>query len=344
LKPQSLSLCLVLAGALLLPAGLRLLNAFAPQNGLTPSFLPSIEEPRLIQPFDEETADRLRATAPDYAVIGDSMAGTRVVPGQLSRLVGGRGVANVVYPGSNVAYWYLVFKNLIINNPPVHVKAALFFFRDAQLTLAFDRFTPGTLDAVARASEPALDRIVAANALGAWASLHRVVQSAYQSDRARQWLAPALAAAPARVAAPGQNAQAFLDQMNTQVFSLETLRRTESADLPEQTDEMLDFGAMVTRSVLPEIMRLAETNGIRVAFIRVQRRPTAGGPPPQSPALKQYMSDLKKYLEFHGATFVDEWGDPALPLSIYGDGDHITASARIAYTEHLFRNNPRLFQ
>ena len=45
------------------------------------------------------------------------MAGTRIVPGHLSRLVGGRGVAALMHPGSSVAYWYLTFKNLIGREP-----------------------------------------------------------------------------------------------------------------------------------------------------------------------------------------------------------------------------------
>ena len=163
---SSISLSLVVAGALVLPLGLRALNGFAPATGMAPSYLPTIEEPRLREPFDEEGAATLREARPDYVVIGDSMAGTRIVPGHLSRLVGGRGVAALLHPGSSVAYWYLTFKNLVVENPPVQVKAAIFFFRDDQLTLAFQRVTPGTLDRVARNYEPVLDQVLAANALG----------------------------------------------------------------------------------------------------------------------------------------------------------------------------------
>lgn len=343
-KP-ALSLCLVVAGALVLPVALRAINAWAPSAGVAPSYLPSIEEPRVREPFDEETAATLREARPDYAVIGDSMAGTRIVPSHLSRLVGGRGVAAVLYPGSSVAYWYLAFKNLVIENPPVKVKGVMFFFRDDQLTLAFQRVTPGSLDRVARDQEPVLDRILAGNVLGTFAGMHRATETAFHGERTRQWLAPLLARAPVRVAAPGQDPAAFLDVMNTKVFSLETLRKTSVADLPAPTEASLDFNGTVSRSVLPEILRLAEASGTRVAFIKVQRRPTPDGrPPAQSEGLLQYVRDLKDYLAEHGAYFKDEWGDPDLPLSIYGDGDHVTKDARIPYTERFFEKNRRLFQ
>ena len=341
---STISLCLVIAGALALPFGLRALNSFAPVAGLAPSYLPTIEEPRIREPFDEEAAATLREARPDFAVIGDSMAGTRIVPGHLSRLVGGRGVAALLHPGSSVAYWYLTFKNMVVENPPVRVKAAIFFFRDDQLTLAFQRVTPGTLDRVARDLEPVLDRVLAANALGAFAGVHRAVQSAYHGGRTRDWLLPVLTEVPATLAAPREDPKAFLESMNSRMFSLETLRKTAVADLPPPTDETLDFNLMVGRSVLPEILRLADASGVRVAFIRVQRRPSPQGPPAQSDRLVQYMRDLRQYLGEHGAYFQDEWGDPEQPLSIYADGDHVTREARIPYTERFFKKNSRLFQ
>ena len=57
---------------------------------------------------------------------------------------------------------------------------------------------------------------------------------------------------------------------------------------------------MVGRSVLPEILRLGDASGVRVAFIRVQRRPSCQAPA-QSDGLVRYMRDLRQYLAEHGA-------------------------------------------
>ena len=94
------SLAVVLAGVLVAPAGLRLVNRWLPGAGVAPSYLPTVERPRMREPFDEAAAAQLRQAQPDFFVIGDSMAGTRIEPGVLSRLVGGHGVAALPYPGS----------------------------------------------------------------------------------------------------------------------------------------------------------------------------------------------------------------------------------------------------
>jgi hypothetical protein len=85
-------------------------------------------------------------------------------------------------------------------------------------------------------------------------------------------------------------------------------------------------------------------SGIRVAFVRVQRRPAPNGPPPQSPALQEYVRKLRAYLEAHGAIYHDDWGDPDQPLQVYEDGDHVTKAFRRTYTELFFRKNPEIFR
>ena len=107
---------------------------------------------------------------------------------------------------------------------------------------------------------------------------------------------------------------------------------------------MSRLGVMTVVGTRPEIIRLSKASGIRVAFIRVQRRPRPDGPPAQSRALVQYVKDLEAYLSANGAYFRDEWGDPDQPLSVYEDGDHIDPSFRHRYTELLVEKNPGLFR
>ena len=337
-----LSLCLVLTGALVLPMGLRAVNGGLPDAPVKPSYLPSVESPRVREPFDAGAASALREAQPNAVVIGDSMAGTRLDPRQLSTLAG-KSVAALFAPGTPVAYWYLEFKNLVVDNDLAHVQAAIFFFRDDQLTSQVD-VTPGSLDRVARDEEPELDRVLATHRLGALSGLHRAAGVAYQFDRTRQWLEPGLAHAPIFVVAPGASGTTFLDAINTKVFPLDALRGTTSADMPEEVDGTPEFSSQIGRSVLPEIVRLAEASHLRLAFIRVQRRPTADGPPAQSATLTRYLRGLRVYLEEHGAYYHDDWGDPDQPLAIYADGDHIVRSARQPYTERFFQRHAALFR
>lgn len=325
---QVLSLAVVLAGALVIPLGLRAVNGLLPGAEVRDSYLPTVETPRPREPFDQGSADAVRAVQPHYAVIGDSMAGIRIDPLQLTRLSHTR-VVGLFHPGSPVAYWYLAFKNLVARNDLKEIRGAVLFFRDDQLTSQV-QVTPGVLDRVAREQEPELDRLLAAHRLGAFSDVHRLARDAYQFDRTRLWLQPLLSRTAAE--AVTDTPEELQTSVNAEVFALDRLRPFAATDLAQGTGAALDFAAHIDASLLPEIMRVADEAGIRLAFIRVQRRPTAEGPPPQSEALRQYVRDLQAYLERRGAYFHDDWGDPDQPLSMYADGDHLTSAGRARYT------------
>ena len=338
-----LSLGAVLAGALAVPLGLRAVNAAVRPRDARPSFIPSIESPRVRQPFDQEAVDALREAANDYVLIGDSMAGTRIDPGHLSRLLGGRGAAALFHPGSGSAYWYLAFKNLVVT-AGLHPKAVIVFFRDENLTDPLFRVYPGSLDRVARSHEAALDHILAARSEGAFYRVHDAVRAIYQHDQTRAWLEARLAVAPVALAAGRRARKTLLDDIDTRVFAVDALRPMTEADMGAGAGAALDFARALPTSVLPEFIRLSTSSGIRLAFVRVQRRPGPGGPPPQSLALQQYVRDLRRYLESNGAVLHDDWGDPELPLSVYEDGDHVRRDFRRPYTELFVRRNAEIFR
>jgi hypothetical protein len=336
---KALSLVVVVAAALLLPLGLRAINAMLPGVAAHSTYLPSLETPRPREPFDEEGAAAMREAQPEFVVVGDSMAGIRIDPRHLSRLTG-RSVAGLYQQGSPVAFWYLQLKNLVVGNGLSKVRGAVIFFRDDQLTTQV-QVTGPILDRVARADEPELDRVLSANRLGRFFAVHRAARIAYQFDLTRAWLEPRLMRLPA---AFSPRPEELLDAINNEIFALDKLRPFEAADLPQAQDDSLDFHAQVDTSLLPEIFRLAERAKIRLAFVRVQRRPTGQGPPPQSEALTRYLEDLRGYVTARGAYYHDDYGDPDQPLSIYADGDHLRFDQRLAYTERFARKHRAFFQ
>ena len=338
---QALSLAVVLAGTLLVPLGLRVLNGALPGAGVRDSYLPTVETPRPREPFDQAAADAVREVQPQFVVIGDSMAGIRIDPLHLSRQAR-TSVVGLYQQGSPVAHWYLAFKNLAVENDLKDLRGAIFFFRDDQLTTQV-QVTPGSLDRVAKDREPELDHVLAANKLGVFSEVHRAARTVYPFDRTRLWLEPLVNRWPAEIVEPAR-APALLHAINNNLFALDQLRPFEGSDLAPTTDAALDFAANVDDSLLPEILRLAADRNIRLAFIRVQRRPSLEGPPTQSPELVTYVNALKGYLEARGAYFHDDWGDPEQPLSAYADGDHLTAAARIRYTERFAERHARFFQ
>jgi hypothetical protein len=340
MRGDLLSLVVVIAGAAALPLGLRAVNGLLPSGER--SYLPTIETPRPREPFDEAAAAALREAQPEFVVIGDSMAGSRIDPHYLSRVTGAS-VAGLFVNGTPVAYWYLQLKNLVAANSLTHMRGAIFFFRDDQLTSQVQVNGP-ILDHVARDQEPDLDRILAAHRLGPLSSVHRAARSIYQFDRTRVWLEERLTHAPATLVAGRRDQEALIAAVNTQIFALGRLRPFAAADLAEAQDASLDFDEQVGRSLLPEILKVADRAGIRLAFIRVQRRPRPDGPPDQTAAVARYLESLQAYLEQHGAYYHDDRGDPDQPLSVYQDGDHVRPDARHAYTERFGRRHLRFFQ
>ncbi|MEO5896395.1 MAG: hypothetical protein ABIS06_11900 [Vicinamibacterales bacterium] len=71
------------------------------------------------------------------------------------------------------------------------------------------------------------------------------------------------------------------------------MRPVVAADIDAAADRDADFDRFVDRSVLPLMLRDAERRGIRLFFVRVQRRPEGGHPPAQSPALREYTRRLR---------------------------------------------------
>ena len=346
-RADVLSLCVVIAGGVVLPLGLRAINAVLPGAAAHSTYLPTLETPRPREPFDEAAAASLREAQPEFLIIGDSMAGIRVDPRHLSRVTG-RSVAGLFQQGAPVAFWYLQLKNLVIGNGLQKVRGVVFFFRDDQLTTQVDVNGP-VLDRVARDSEPELDRVLAAHRLGVFSDVHRTARTVYQFDLTRVWLEPRLIRAPSAFALRATadkalTSQELLNAINNEMFALDKLRKFEAADLPQAQEEFLDFDVQVNRSLLPELMRLAESAHIRLAFVRVQRRPAPNGPPEQSAALARYIEDLRAYVTARGASFHDDRGDPDQPLSVYADGDHLRSDQRIPYTERFARSHAAFFQ
>ena len=344
---QALSLIVVIAAAVVLPLGLRAINRVLPGADGHASYLPTIETPRPREPFDEAGAAAMREAQPEFVVVGDSMAGVRIDPRHLSRFTG-RSVAGLFQQGSPVAFWYLQLKNMVVENGLNKVRGAVIFFRDDQLTTQV-QVTGPILDRVAKDYEPELDRVLAAHRLGRFSGVHRAARAVYQFDLTRVWLEPRFNRLPSTVALrasadPVPRPDELLERINTEMFAIDKLRNFEAADLPQAQEEFLDFRANVDRSLLPEIFRLADRAKIRLAFIRVQRRPTESGPPPQSEALTRYLEALREYVTARGAYYHDDRGDPNQPLSVYADGDHLRPDQRLPYTERFARAHAAFFQ
>jgi hypothetical protein len=330
-------LCALIVLMLLVPFGLRALNARYAPEGIPESYLPALEGPRVRGPFYAEPLEQLAELKPAYVVIGDSMAGTRIHTTRLSELTG-RIAAPLLQAGSGSAYWYLALKNWVIASG-ARPKVVFIFFRDTNLTDVMFRLDEGyrwNIDRVAGDEEPELNEVIARRAGALRFRVRSGIDRAYGADRARLWLLEGLPDRLARALEPSaRRRKAFVTNMNAR-FDFMHIRPFETADYSGTADRDADFHYYVNRSVLPLMLDEAERAGITLCFVRVQRRPVDNKPPYQSPALRQYIADLKAYVEARGAIFHDDTGDPKLTLEMYEDGDHVNEEWRVYYTENLY--------
>jgi hypothetical protein len=292
--------------------------------------------------FHAHRLPELQRMNPGYVVIGDSMAGTRINERVLSELAG-MPVAPLLQAGTGPAFWYLALKNWVIASG-IKPRVVFIFFRDTNLTdtmFRLDEQFRWSLDMVAGEREDELNDVVASTLQGPFHAVHDAVERVYGGDRARRVVEPALTRAPVTWITSSRRRQAELLTYANARFGLEHLRVMEAADMA--ADAGTDFQQAVNQSVLPLMLRDARRHGVTLCFVRVQRRPIGGQPPPQSSALRRYVGDLRDYLEARGAAFHDDTGDPAMTLDMYGDGDHIARHARDRYTTMFFERLRPLF-
>ena len=342
---RTLQLAAAIVLTLAVPLAIRVAQGRSPDASSRVPYLPVFPGHRSGQ-FHAARIPELQQMNPGAVVIGDSMAGTRIDERVLSQLAGVP-VAPLLQAGSGPAFWYLALKNWVVASG-IKPRVVFIFFRDTNLTDVMFRLDDQfrwSLDMVAGDREDELNDVVQSALDGPYYAIHRVVERVYRVDAARRAVEPAITRAPARWVA-GRDGQAALLEHANQRFGLDHLRVMEAADMA--VDAGTDFAASVDRSVLPLMLREAQRGGFKLCFVRVQRRPVGGRPPVQSPALREYVQDLRTYVQSHGAILHDDTGDPALTLDMYEDGDHIARHARPAYTRVfydrlrvLFRAAPR---
>lgn len=336
----------MVAIALAIPLAWHPAMALLSTGQVEPSYLPALESARERGPFRGQPIDDLKYLQPAHVFIGDSMLGTRIEPATFGGLTGEH-VAFLARAGTGSAYWYLAFKNYLIASG-VRPKLVFFFFRDLNMTDPMFRLTGPfrwSIDEAAAPEEPALNEVIASRTQGPWYRVHQTVNAVYNVDRANAWAERQLYDWPARLWTDVEpQRRQWLDGLNFETMGLHQLRPMADADIAAAEDAEADFPKNMPRSVLPLIVDLAKQHDLRVAFVRVQRRPENNRPPPQSPRMQQYVRDFRAYAEAEGMLFHDDTGDPQQTLAMYEDGDHVAREHRERYTRMFWVHLNRLLR
>jgi hypothetical protein len=313
-------------------------------------FLPALYRPTFggKLPFDDHVLREIDAQKPDYVFIGNSMLGTRIDESTLETRVG-KNCCYVLWTGGAESAWeHQVLENYVVAAAH-HPKAVFIFFRDAYLTRVTYRandFYWWKIERVSHESEPALSH--AMHESRTWQErleydlglLYPIQKRRDAANYALSWVA-GQAVDPGRIPYGASTAASY-----NELFSLARLKTVDTADDAGASTDMsiYDFDSRLPRSLLPSMVALAKGAGIRLVFVRVQRRPTEFGPPTQPPQLTEYIEKLSRYLADNGVGFYDFTGDPELTLDHYLDGDHIRPEWKQASTELFLRRLHEYFR
>jgi hypothetical protein len=258
--------------------------------------------------FDAKPIARLRATQPDIVMLSDSMLDNGVDPELMGKLLGGRRVELLWYGSSASASWYFRLKNYIIASE-ISPELVCILFRDQMLT--DPTFKTGDtyrykLEAAMHEDEPVYQLVLGARArekqkLAQW------VNSIYPLNARRHVHHERIERMVMRGLADAGTTVSNVETNLNETFAVSNLRAggaEEAAALSGQKEH--DFDPDPRRSFLPHIVDLASAARIRLCFLRVQRYPTANGEVPQSERLRQYVSDLREWIESRGSYFIDD--------------------------------------
>jgi hypothetical protein len=265
------------------------------------------------------------------------MLGTRIYEPTLETRIG-KNCCYLLWTGGAESAWdHQVLKNYVVaaaHRP----KTVFIFFRDAYLTRVTYRTNDSywwKIERVSHEHEP--DLLRAMQESRTWQErleydlglLYPIQKRRDAANYLFAWMA-SQAVDPGRIPYGAPTAASYND-----LFSLAKLKNIDTADdAGAGTDTSIyDFNARLPRSLLPSMIALAKGAGIPLVFVRVQRRPTQSGPPPQPPQLTEYVKRLSRYLADEGVGFYDFTGDPQLTLDHYLDGDHIRPEWKQASTD-----------
>lgn len=325
-------------------------------------------------PFDDSPLNALNRLRPDYLFIGNSMVFSRIDHATVSQVLPGRRSHELTMGGVFSAHWYLWLKNSVI--PAQSHPATIFlFFRQDELTqpyrsvstpeerLALQRASCGTetvLEETLNWHRPALD----------WIDEFSFRLYPIQMQRqAVEWTLDSLALLPAMpgffaarwrdlVTGPPLSAeeresllterQRFKKEIKDTLFAPSGFRNRPDgtpAILPEPTehDRSLSFADQLPHSLLPEMVRLARTHGLRLVFVMVKPRPRPDGPGIRSREQVQYAMDLERYLVSQGMGFHDDFAEGVMLWPDYHDGWHLVPSRKALYTQNFIHALRRWF-
>ncbi len=290
----------------------------------------------------------LREDRPRVVLLGNSITACAVDAAAFEQLTGAK-TLDLTVGGSSSAIWYLVLKNFVAKASP-RPEFAILGFRDVYLTVPDYRVVmgyDGTLNRFVDGEEPLLDRLAYFRDTGPVSYLLMRHWSLFQKrndiDVATEALFKEQLASRIAGVAPeeigGAVDRVFAEENKLPDAVTAAQQRAENVVDPAY----FDFHAELERSFLPEMIKIARENDIRLILMRMRPRRNAredGGPARErawiTDLLPKYMADLEAYLAENDVPFLDFEDDERIVFEWFERGDHLNKDpGQVGFTKLL---------
>jgi hypothetical protein len=275
-------------------------------------------------------------------LVGDSTLERSVDEQKFSAAIGQP--AHIIYiPASSTALWYLVLKNEIIENTQNKPKYFIILFRDTILTLPNYHVNGGRVAEVDEYATAHEDFLVQTAYLNFMNPLEIAAEKYFPLYSSRQRLKESMDYYT-RVGLPDLflpcKGDCVTRVISAVFYNIDNIDQnfSEGFLMSEETKlytkQAMDFNAQINGSFLPEIIRLAQANGIQLILVHA-RTLTYPTPDSQPKELSAYKRDLAAYLKQHNVPLLDFSFDPRLPPKYFADPLHMTDEGQAAFSQLL---------
>ncbi|BBM84718.1 hypothetical protein [Candidatus Uabimicrobium amorphum] len=232
-------------------------------------------------------------------------------------------VEKIAQDGSASAFWYLVFKNIIVKQRTS--KKVIIFFRDHYLTHPRFRTTGkyrNLLMRVATDNDPVLWQLVLRHDPVYYKLPGYNEREHYQRfvfSTIPQKVVSSLLQSDARSALDETFA---VENLQTNLQTLQQVKLETETDFP-----MYNFTQQIRTSFLPYIVALAKQFDIQLIFVRAKRCNNSN-----KKHIGLYINDLKKYLQKEKVLFFDYSSTTLLKEEHFADGDHLNLEGQKVFS------------
>ncbi len=320
---------------------LALLATFTALSFAIPARI-DVRYPREIGPqFDvfyrRDSLREIAVNRPQIVLVGDSVFMRGVRLGQLAEGTG-RTVHGIGVGGSASALWYAVIEHNIVPSPH-KPEILLIVFRDTMLTTPGYRVQGSYFEQLDEYATPDDDLIVERAYVNLMNPLEKISERYFPLYGSRLDLRAGL---DHHLRYDGSGLLLGCDWrcvnvgMGT-VFGAGNMEQNilgdaiGTAESYLYTPQALDFDRRLERSFLPEIVRLARENGMKLVLVRTK---TMRFPDEESEplALKIYVQKLSAYLEANDAILLDFGQEPSLKAEYFYDPLHLNEEGSAVFT------------